>query len=67
MIWFLVLILVPDDEVPSFHNEAHIFLSKKLDISLLTLPVGVLWKSEIIIWCLDNMSILISIISGAKG
>ena len=45
----------------------YIYLSKKLGTNFLTLPTRVLYKSAIFSWYLESISLLISILSGAKG
>ena len=42
-------------------------LSKKLGINFLTLSIGVLYKSAIFSWYSDKISVLIYILSRAKG
>ena len=53
--------------VSSFYNESHTFLSEKLRINFLILSRGIFYESEIFSWYSDSISLLISIVSGAKG
>ena len=64
---FLVSILV-SSKVASFHNEADVFsLPKTLGTYFLILAIGILYKSAIFSWYADSISLLIFILSGAKG
>ena len=53
--------------VSSFYNESHTFLSEKLGINFLILSRGIFYESEIFSWYSNSISLLISIVSGAKG
>ena len=53
--------------VSSFYNESRTFLSEKLGINFLILSRGIFYESEIFSWYSDSISLLISIVSGAKG
>ena len=63
---FLLILILVSSKVESFHNGAHSFLSTKLGTNVLTLPLGVLYKSAILKWYPDSSSLLISVLSGAK-
>ena len=57
--YFLVVIEVS-------HIMKQTLLPKTLGTNFLTLPIKILFKSEIINWYLDNISFLYSILSGDK-
>ena len=56
------------NKVVSFHNETHTFFIKKSGHELLLKSsIEILYKSSIFNCYSDSISLLISIISGAKG
>ena len=66
VLFFLVLVLVSIKFVSSL-NKATTFLSKKSSANFLALPIAILHQSAILSRYSDNISLLISILSGAKG